>query len=249
MAESALTLGYQDFVEAVGYLLFGARTTYDEGQMLVIHRAIDSGYRTFLSAHEWRFLRPVGTITAVAGASTYALPDDFGSLLSGFDFSMDSGYPRAEVTNQGKVSSLLAYSSTQGTPFYSVLRPLAMNGTSGQRYEVEFYPIPDQEYELTYEYNLIPSYRLREATPFPVGGELHSNTINEAMLMEAENAVEDSAGLHTAKYQALLANSISIDGRNTPDTLGFRDGYGGDMNSPYPCRRSADRALIEGIDY
>ena len=97
MAESALTLMYQDFVYAVGYLLFGARSTYDAGQLTVIHRAIDSGYRTFLSAHEWRFLRPVGTITLVAGSPTYALPDDFGSLLSGFDFSQDSGYPRKAV--------------------------------------------------------------------------------------------------------------------------------------------------------
>lgn len=247
MAESALTLGYQDFVEAVGYLLFGARTTYDEGQTLVINRAIDSGYRTFLSAHEWRFLRPVGTLTAVAGSDTYALPDDFGSLLSGFDFSPDSGYPRAEVTNQGKVSSLLASSSSQGTPTYAVLRPLSMDGTSGQRYEVQLYPTPDKEYVMTYEYNMIASYRLRTETPFPVGGFDHGETIKEAMLMEAENSVEDSAGLHTAKYQARLAESIRIDGRNTPKTLGFRDGYSAGENSPYPCRRSADSANIDGI--
>jgi len=250
MAESALTVLYQDLVDAVGYLLFGAREVYPTADLDVIHRAIDSGYSNFLRAggtYEWRFLRPVASITLVAGVSNYALPDDFGSPLAGFEFAPDSGYSGVEITNQGLVSSLLAISSSQGTPSAAVIKSLPMDGTAGQRYGVDFYPTPDKEYVLTYEYNLIASYRIRAETPYPLGGQLHGETIKEACLAEAENSVEDSADIHTQKYQAFLAQSIAADKRHTPKTLGFRDSYGA-SKSPYPYRKGADSAILEGID-
>lgn len=71
MAEPTISLDYDDIAARVGDKIGIGRTSsnWDTDETAVIDDCIQDGYRDFLTAHEWRFLKPIASVVCWASAS------------------------------------------------------------------------------------------------------------------------------------------------------------------------------------
>jgi len=163
MAESNLSLQYEDVAKSVGrFLGFGRDMSgWSADQLGDIHEAMDKGYRDFLMSHDWSFLKPIGTLSLVDGTRTYDLPDDFGSPRGPFTFSGSVAYPPVILTGEGNIREWYQTSDGESRPTYAAILPKAQAGTSGQRWEVVFYPMPETSYTVEYAYNRLVAMQIR----------------------------------------------------------------------------------------
>lgn len=185
----------------------------------VIGKAMRSWYFPVVDGgvvYKWSFLQKTGLLLTVAAQAEYDLPEDFASLTNEcLYYAADSGSTKVTRRSEGMVLNLLASSWTDSAPplYYAVRTKGAME-KGRPLHELLLYPIPSSsDIEISFRYSSIPP-ALSESDPYPLGGELHAETILAACLAAAEQKIEDVAGLHTANFQRLLAGSIALDREN-----------------------------------
>lgn len=140
----------------------------------------------------------------------YDLSDDFGGLIAPFTFDENEGYVAVKETGESKIRQLRQQSSGDTKPTYFAVRPKTLDPTTGQRWEVLFWPAPDSDYTLTYRYRVNPDL-ITTTNKYPYGGMTHSETMRESCLAIAEQRMNGEMGIHTQKFRELLAGSIAID--------------------------------------
>ena len=234
MAESTLSLGYNDYLSKVSSFLGWGRgaafgdTPYSPTQQALLDDCVQSGIRNFYfptPPYDWSFLHPVVTQQIPIGASTIQLPDDFGGF-EGEITIVSSGtqvVPWAvRLHNEGEVRKAYAACPTaQGPPEMASLQPL--KGTTTQRSSREqlyIYPMADQAYRLQFQYYILPDY-ISPPYPFVYGGAAHVETILESCLAIAEQRLDDVAGLHTQKFAERMMASMGQDRKNKPAVVGY----------------------------
>lgn len=233
MSESTISLTFDDLLQVVGrYLGYGASSsTYSTAQKTRIGEIINSGYRRFITPpvldgettiHEWSFLTITTTIATVDGDGETDLPDDFGGLIG--DFTWGTGYMRAPITvvADAKMRDLRTGNTQSGYPLYVAIRNKTFDQTAaGQRFELAWWPEPDDAYTLGYTYSAL--YRKLDSTYlYPLGGAYHAETIRAACLSVAEEEDNDVIGAKNAIWKERLRASIASDRqRMTPDYLGY----------------------------
>ena len=233
--ESTLSTTLTSLRKEVGWLWLGDRTssnwTSDETDQ--IDEMINSGLRQFYhpppnsispKGHRWSFLEPTTTLSTVSGTEDYTLSADFGGLIGLITYtdSDEQWYP-IELTGEHRIRILRQrdYNSNKSDPRYAAVRPKSSDGGNGQRFELMLWPMPDAAYTLRYKYHALPS-KITASKPYPLGGEIHSETILESCLAIAEQRLENSSGIHTQKFQERLAASCAMDRQlQTPDTMGY----------------------------
>ena len=143
----------------------------------------------------------------------------------------------------------------KGVPEYAALinKTVASNTTTGQRFQMMVWPIPDAVYSIRYNYSVITNTVMSDSsgdevvdddpvpqdTIIPVGGALHGETILASCLTVAEQLVDEfnNPGKMQARYMERLAASINLDRRsNLPDYFGY-NGDNSDSRSFDPGRR------------
>lgn len=261
MAESSLSLGYPDFCSEVGYFLGYGRDTissptkWSADQQVDIPLVVNAGYRQFLyppaipgvPQHEWTFLKPWTTLATTASDYDTDLPDNFGNLVGEIRYT-GSDNQSGPVTHV-HVSKLLALkegNSTSGAPTLCSIRPKAATaGSTGQRWEILFWPTPDATYTLLYQYQVLVS-QLTNAAPYPLGGMRHGEAIMASCLAVAEERMNDERGVRFAKFVEMLNQSIVVDRRMGPEYFG----YNGDREGRRPGRKPLPgNASYEGVTY
>lgn len=173
----------------------------------------------------------------------YTLPDDYGRIIGNLHFDTESRYREIQIVPLARILELRARYDHSSWPRYAATRPLASDGSSGQRQEILFYPKADTYYPLSYAYEAYQG-ALSDANPYPLGGMQMSELYIESCLAVAEQRVNDEAGLHTQAYQALLIDAVARDSKKGPHTygqMGHREKYyprwpHGYTESPYPIR-------------
>lgn len=239
--EPSLSLRYADYMNAVSRFLhygndYTALVTADQD---AVDDQVQSGLRRFYFEHDWSFLEPITTLTTVASDKDYDTPDDFGGTIYGdMTFPANEGpFPPVVQVGEGQIRRLWQESSSTARPRLVAVRALSSDGSSGQRWEILLYPIPDAVYTLTYQYPALKN-KLSENKPYPLGGMAHAETLREACLAAAETGEDDEIGIHEARYQAALRRSIVRDNDiRTPPTLGFnRDRGDGRLSMAVPQR-------------
>lgn len=242
MAESTLSKTYDDLRLAVArYLDFATSSAdldnMDDRQDAVIEDCVVGGISQFYyppagsgESHRWTFLRPVAQLSLTADDGEYDLPDNFESIVGSFTFS-DTSSPSWEipVIPETTVRRLRAQSDdSTGYPQYAAIRPKSHDGTTGQRFEVVFYPVPNESMTLEYRY-VVQANALTDSAGYPFGGGSHSQTIEESCLAFAEHRYDDSATTHhQERFFQLLQASISRDRRQCGPSI---IGYNGDNGS------------------
>jgi hypothetical protein len=91
---------------------------------------------------------------------------------------------------------------------------------AGTRYEIKFWPTPDEAYTLYYRYQINPE-SLPDDAAIPHGGSAHAQTVIEAVLAAGEERL-GKLGVHSKKFYECLVSSVSHDRQQTsPETLGY----------------------------
>lgn len=271
MAESTLALDLDDIAGAVGFFLgygYGANngdTAWTTAQQRAIDRCVAAGLRQFYfppplpgtsSSYDWSFLRPVATLTLAADSTSVALPDDFGGVEGDLTLTAASSQSLrpVRVVGEGLVRQKYAeLPDMTGRPEIAAVSPIkGVSATAGQRFNLTYFPSPDQEYTASLAYYVLPD-ALTSLLPFAAGGMLHCETVRESCLAIAEESVDDQQGVHKAKFFERLAASISADRRYKGELVG----YNGDRSDLRFSRRgsdprewrTADGVTFDGVQY
>lgn len=237
--ESTLALTVSELEGAIGdYLGFGrgaanGENTWNDRQQAMINAGRRSGLRSFYTAsagqedgtqgYQWSFLQPVTTLRLESGATTVRLPEDYHGLQGQITVTTDSqGYRPVSVVGVGLVQQQYAETpDLTGWPRLAAIVPLKQqSGIKGQRFELYLFPTADQAYTLQLTY-FISCNDIDAARPYPYGGAQHAETLIAACLAAAEQRQDDTAGVQTQRFQALLAGSIAVDRRNKPQLTGY----------------------------
>jgi hypothetical protein len=174
-------------------------------------------------------------------SADYDLPDDFGRLIGTLHFPPATYYASIVLVSVGKLMQMRTWSDFTGAPTHAAIRYKPRLTTpekqTGQRQEIMFFPTPDQNYELSYEYEAYNG-PLTTTYAYPLGGMYLSELYLESCLAIAESRINDAPGQHTEQFKALLIDAINRDmkhgaryfgamGHKENIDLEFRRGYTG----------------------
>lgn len=226
MAESSLSLGYPELRSAIGYFVGYGTTSanWSVSQAAEIQMALDAGLRQFYEPpplqpgaprYDWLFMKPVTTLSTVAGTSTVTLPDSYGGLDGELTYAAGVQIFPIRVVNEEEIRRAQQQtSSSSGPPIMCCVRPISADAIStGQRYQAEFFPTPDAVYVLTYKRNVLPN-NISATYPYPWGGEHHSQTILASCIAAAEMIIDDIVqGPRWTHFMTQLSVSIEADRR------------------------------------
>ena len=207
--------------------------TWNHSEASQVDLALETGLRKFYvpmvlpgerHSWNWKFLKPIGTVTTNDDVYTYDLPSGYVSLEGPITFTPGEGtlYPGLEIVPEHRIRKWLADSTGAGRPQYAATRVKPIDkAAGGTSWEILFYPPPDDTYELSFSYSVNPIAMDNEAT-LPYGGQQHAQTLIEACLAAAEEQNGQVNGPHAVKYLECLQTSVSIDKRsNCPESIGY----------------------------
>lgn len=178
--------------------------------------------REGLAKHDWRFLKPVDSVTTSSGTGDYDLPNDFGGIEGDLTFGSETVTSAVYLVGEAQIRKKRQQSPISGRPKLAAVRAKEHDGTDVQRYEIMFWPEPNDTFTLYYR-KLVQLNNLSSDNPWPVGGAAHAETILESCLAEAESYEEDTGeGLHWQRFLRRLAASVRRDRIATaPEYLGY----------------------------
>lgn len=245
--EVAVFLGYETDPD-----LRGAR------ESAAIDGIVKSGLRQFYynpavpdldipAAYEWSFLKPVATFSLASGSQTLPLPDDYGGSDGDVTIASTEGgtWLPIYLVGEGVIrTNYMRYPEMTGQPTCCAERPL--KGTAaqrGQRYELVFYPEPDDDYTIQLTYHVLPD-ALSGSRPYCYGGMAHAETILESCLAIAEQRLDDASLVHSMKFHERLKASVEVDRRHKPERLGYNGDRSDDRYGPWGQRGWRDRITV-----
>jgi len=173
------------------------------------------------------------SVTVAAGASYVLtnhdmdLPDDYGGIEGPLTYPDNKGYPPIQIVGEGEIRRLRSsISDTGGHPTMAAVRPknTTVTSSAGQRFEIMLWPDPDAEYQLQYQYTVIPDTLVASSTDYPLGGGLHSATIMSSILAVGESKMWHAPQLTTQRdlFLTRLQASIKLDRKKgAPPSLGY----------------------------
>jgi hypothetical protein len=203
---------------ATGYVVIGTACMYQVASM-------QSGTQLMLTDDTVNFAT-TGGYSVVPGFA-YDLPDDFAAIEGPLTFSPTDGILKRniEVVAEWQVRAKLAEIPWVLFPRMAAIRPKPIDETTWTRYEILFWPIPDDTYTLSYRYqvNIQP---LNDTNQYPPGAQPHGETILESCLAIAEQTRDGKPGLHTARFAERLSASVSADRKaSAPEFLGYNSDH------------------------
>ena len=232
MAESTLSLSLTSLTLLVGRFL-GYKPDPDDWsarQASEVDDYVQTGVRQFYyppampgfePGYEWSFLRPWGSIDTVESQADNVLPDDFSRLMAGgLMFAADFGYtPVAADVGAAKILTMRQTEDFEGLPTMAAVKVVAAAAGVGQRKTIMWYPTPDAAYTLAFRYEAYAE-QLTAEQPYPLGGMKHADCVAESCLAVAEQRANDEAGLHTARFEAMLVACMVRDKREGATNFG-----------------------------
>lgn len=185
-----------------------------------IDEFIQSGYRQFLGAYGWSFLRPTDTIVTVAGTEDYTLSDDFGSMDGPLTFAPTEATGQIERTGEARIRALRQSGTTSGRPTLAAVRPIKPDGTAGQRFQLMLWPNPNAIYTLTVRYHVLMDKLDTSTKPHPIGGQRFASLLLASCKAMAEDEIFREENKARANYDRLLRDAVRQDGDSEPEVLG-----------------------------
>jgi hypothetical protein len=227
-SDGSLMVSYSELVRHVARFL-GYSENLSESQVQIVDVIIQSGVRQFYhppavngveGGYEWSFMRPHVSMSLEAGKSTYTLPDGFGRLAGDFYFSTPAiGRQSIVLTSEYRINALAQQDDSPGVPRLASIRYKENMGQHGQAQEVTFYPTPVREFEIHFSFTAYTG-RLSINSQYPLGGPQHSELVIESCLAIAEQRENDERGVHTERFENLLASAVADDKRKGAMSFG-----------------------------
>lgn len=203
---------------------------WDFTQTQKVKLALETGLRKFYAppclpqekySHNWSFLKTDLHLTMVEDQYAYDLPDGF-AMLTADDILQEPGtsqlYPPVKLVSERQVLSNLQNVLSAGRPQLAAYRS-KLNEEFGTKYEILFWPTPDDEYELNIRYTVNPGM-MQDDTSLPLGHQSCHQAIIEACLAACEEQL-GTPGLHSQLFAEAIRSAVSQDRKvASPDSLG-----------------------------
>lgn len=191
---------------------------------------VEEGYQEFLSppdGYVWSFLKKYTTLTTESGKFNYYLPQDYNSLIIPFRFTDQAGYPPVEERSENEIMEMRNYNNISSFPQYFAIRTADYTPEAGQRQEVIFWPEPDSEHILYYQYKFnVPE--LSNDSDLPVGGPQMASCLLKMCLAAAEGESDEELSTQVNRANLALIKAISEDKNREPRRLGYNaNGFAG----------------------
>ena len=154
----------------------------------------------------------------------YDLPDDFGQPDSWFTYEASNARnPLKRIAATDMLALRLGWNTT-GYPSVAAIRAKtsAFDNTDGQRLEVMFHPLADAAYTFGYSYCILAANNLRDGTDYPLGGQVHGQSILDCCIAAARYLFQDMPlAEYRATIQIAIKDSITRDEQLAPTLLGY----------------------------
>ena len=154
----------------------------------------------------------------------YDLPDDFGGIQGRLVIESVNYQPEITLIGEGRIRQMRQTrpqnqqsTSSTTTPYWAAVRPKVQVTTTGQRFEILFFPLPNDVYTISYPMRVLPQMLVTTTIEYPYGGTEHAETIKAACIAAAEemqngnrlngSPVYDKKNL----FKERLSASISLD--------------------------------------
>lgn len=156
------------------------------------------------------------TITATGN---YRLPDDFGGIDGEMFFASGTSYAPVKIMGQADILRMRSQCDETGIPRCAAVRWTNSDSSTFQACELMVFPLPDQVYTMNWRYRKLPDALVATTNEYPFGHLSFSELFRTGCLAAAEE-FKGVPGVHSARYQQLLAEAIARDGRMAAQTLG-----------------------------
>jgi hypothetical protein len=172
----------------------------------------------------------------------YDLPDGFAGIVGKLVIESQTFESPITIVGEGVIRNSRQQnpqnvgSGTSTQPYYAAIRPKVQTTTTGQRFEIMFYTIPNTALTISYAMRLLPEMLADTTIEYPYGGATHSQTILASCLAAAEVQRLDGHGPLWTAYKEELSSSITSD--NAMNSVQYF-GYNGD-NSDANYRTGRD---------
>lgn len=235
MAESTLSISYEDLQQEVGsFLHYGQDPSeWSADETKRVDRFIQAGVRQFYYppamegvelGYTWSFMYPTTTLATADGTREYDLPDLFQQIDGDFHYEEDVFWQSITHVSEARMLELIEYTDDEDKPRYFTTRAKDSTGSGGQRWEVRFWPKPDAIYTLTYRYKAYAGKIDAVTYPYPLGGMQYGECIIESCLAVAEMRGNDESGFHQEQFMRLLASAVAQDRRQSARRYGAMGG-------------------------
>lgn len=226
MSEPSLSITRTDIKRYLGRKMGASLTSSDWTGTEIDDNAddfIESGERNFYyhdmilpgesTVHLWSFLKQTFRQGIVSSQWQYDLPDDFGGFIgSELSFAPSGDVPRSvqltspEELYRARQEALETFSY----PILAAVETIPSENDRPQRLSLALWPTPTEARTLIGHYNFNPG-GITDSTPYPFGGQQHSETLLALCLAATELLDDDEEGPYTQKARRLLAASIYRD--------------------------------------
>ena len=195
-------------------------------QVAECKRIANDGYKAFLSARRWSFLFVSATLSVTADDETTALPTTFENMEGNFYYAASQERLFAQQRPYGVIRELIAASAGYSNdPVLFCVEAITFVPATGQRHQVRWYPTPDDDETLYYQYE-VRQPDMTDDAEYPIGGIKHSPAILASCLKQAELRKGRSKGPMHDNYAQMLAQSITRDAEIKPTNYGYMgDGH------------------------
>ena len=167
--------------------------------------------------HLWSWLRKSSTITLVVGTTGYALAADFDGLFPGedpvYNHVANKDYPELKPISLKRWLELTEPANTadRDTPYaYCVTNVEPYVAATGQRYQMNFYPAPDEALTVNYSYRQLVT-ALADDANYPMGGPKIGSLVYYGALAEMEKKDGTFDGPWEGMFLKCLAAAIETD--------------------------------------
>lgn len=150
----------------------------------------------------------------------YDLPDDFGRLASDLHYEPNQYISAIQNIPVSQLLQMRASATLTGNPRFVATRfKSATPAAIGSRQEALFYPTPNEDHTLYYEYEAY-SGKLTDSLPYPLGGMQMAEVYIESCLSVAETRGNQEPAEHTNEFSKLLIDAITRDRKRGAKTYG-----------------------------
>ena len=213
MAESTLSYKYSDLRTAIARHLKFPASGWSTDQETDIDNCLKRGLNQFYitPGWTWSFLDIEATIATTDGQSEDTLEDNYGSMIEGFSYSdTNQGVLQVQRVTTGDIRRRLALDDNEGAPLFYCLEVVNVTATTGQRWQVRWYPTPDTAYTMYYKYKALGEV-IDSANEYPLGGAPHAETILASCLSIAEKENRSNETRMEQYYLQRLKASMDYD--------------------------------------
>lgn len=168
---------------------------------------------------------------AISAGKTYSLGRPSYDLPVGFDGSFDGNlhyktgdntlWPSIKIVSPEMIRAKKQTYNDSDRPLCVAVQPKAFSPTTGQEWQITFFPSPNQSWTFYGRYKVRPSM-INGTNKYPLGGTAMAEVFLESCLAVAEKRFVEDSKIHQEEFKRLLLQAVDNDADAfSPDFLGY----------------------------